>query len=98
MPFFVTTLRISAGVIVWVLHFGFIYGVTALACARGLPAVVPWVIGGATAVAGAACLALIARERRRQGFEAWLAIGVAAAALLAIVWETLPVFMVPICR
>jgi hypothetical protein len=98
MPFVATTLRISAGVIVWILHFAFVYGVTALACARGLPAVVPWVIGGATAVAGTACLALIAREWRRPGFEAWLTIGLDATALLAILWETLPVFMVPICR
>jgi len=98
MPFVATTLRISAGVIVWVLHFALIYGFTALACARGLPAVVPWVIGGATAIAGGACLALIAREWRRQGFEAWLALSLDATALLAILWEALPVLMVPICR
>lgn len=98
MPFVAATLRISAGVIVWILHFAFVYGVTAVACARGLPAVVPWAIGGATAAAATACAVLIVREWRRQGFEAWLALGLDATALLAILWEALPVFLVPICR
>ena len=43
-----TMLRMSSGAIVWAAHFAVIYGVTALACARGNARIVPWVIGLAT--------------------------------------------------
>ncbi len=99
MSFAATSLRISAGIIVWILHFVAIYGFTALACARGAPQPVPWVIAGATIAGIAACLVIVAKEfARRERFESWLAAGVAAFALLAILWEALTVFMVPICE
>ncbi|CAI08698.1 hypothetical protein [Aromatoleum aromaticum] len=98
MNFVATSLRLSAGVIVWALHFSVIYGLTALACARGAPQAVPWVIGIATVVASGACVAIIARELGRgAGFEPWLTAGLTVLALLAILWETLPVLMVPPC-
>ena len=51
-------LRISLGVVLWALHFTVIYGFTALACARGFGASVPWFVGGATVVAAAAATAV----------------------------------------
>jgi hypothetical protein len=92
-----TLLRISSGVIVWALHFGFLYGFTALACARGFPHVVPWVVGGATVAAGLAA-ALIILKNLSADFNRWLAAALAVAALLAILWEGLTVFMVPMCE
>lgn len=97
MSFAATALRLSAGVLVWALHFAAIYGFTALACARQLPAPVPWAVALATLAAAAGCLLILRQELARPGFEAWLAAGLAALALLAIVWEALPVLMVPPC-
>lgn len=97
LPFVTTALRLLAGAIVWALHFALIYGFTALACARGSPDAVPWVIAFATLTAGAACLALIVRQRPWRSFEAGLASGITTIALLAIAWEALPIFMVPVC-
>jgi hypothetical protein len=90
-------LGISSGAIVWALHFAAIYGITALACARGLPAAVPWTIGIATALAVAAAAACVALGLRAAGFAGWLTAAVAGLALMAIVWEAVPVFVVPAC-
>lgn len=98
MSFALSSLWISSGVIVWALHFATIYGLTALACARSVPQPVPWIVFAATLVAGAVCVGVIARERRRRdGFESWLTLGLATAALLAIVWEGLAAAVVPPC-
>ena len=91
-------LRMSAGVIVWALHFGALYGFTALACARGFAGAVPWVAGAASALALAALLLILARSRpRRDEFESWLAFSIAALALAAIVFQTVPVYLVRPC-
>jgi hypothetical protein len=98
MSFPSTALFISAGVIIWALHFGALYGLTALACARGWEAIVPPFIAAATAVAVIASLVVIAAGwRRREVFEYWLAATVAGFGLLAIVYEAIPVLMVPTC-
>jgi hypothetical protein len=97
MTFTAAALRISSGVMVWAVHFAVLYGVTALACARGFPQAVPWTIALATALAAAAALAIIvAGYRRRAEFIAWLSAAVAAFALLAIVFESLAL-LVPAC-
>lgn len=98
MSFALTALRIGAGVIVWTLHFAAIYGVTGLACARGWTSIVAPSIGAATALAAAACIAIIvAGWRRRAEFESWLSASVGALALVAIAYEAIPVLIVPIC-
>jgi drug/metabolite transporter (DMT)-like permease len=87
-------LRMSAGVIVWALHFGF----TALACARGFAGAVPWVAGAASALALAALLLILSRSRpRRDEFESWLAFSIAALGLAGVVFQTLPVYLVRTC-
>lgn len=98
MSFARESLRVFAGVIVWALHFTAIYAFTSLACTRGMPDAVAWGIGGATLAAVAACgWILRAALRRTPAFDAWLTAGIAAMALLAIVWEALPVLMVTPC-
>lgn len=105
--FSTATLRMFSGVIIWAVHFTAIYGFTALACARGFAAlqwlgigIVPWAIGGATLLAATATLTILVAAVRtaRDSFESWMTAGVAALALIAILWETLPVLMVPVCR
>ena len=101
-----TSLRLSSGVIIWAVHFAVIYGFTALACARGFAelqwlgaGVVTWTVVGATAIAVAATLLILVPAARaaRGSFEDWMTAGVAGLALIAIVWETVPVIMVPTC-
>lgn len=102
---------------IWAVHFGVIYTITALACARGdgdsvlmaLGGVRTWVIG-ATALAllaAAAVLFLALRDRKGsasnrherpvQGFLAYTTATLAALSLLAILWNGLPVLIVPPC-
>lgn len=91
-------LLMSSGAIVWALHFTALYGFTALACARGFPAAVPWFAGIASAVAAAAMLAIVARNfGRREAFERWLAGAIAAFALVGIAYATVPVYVVRTC-
>ena len=91
-------LRIASGAIVWTLHFTVLYGFTALACVRGLAGAVPWVAGGATLLAlGALVLITLRHFGRRGEFNAWLTLALAGLALVAVVYETVPVFIVPIC-
>lgn len=91
-------LWLALPVIVWAVHFLAIYGFTGLACERGFGHAVPWAVGGATLAAAAAAVALLLRGLRdRSDFEHALSAGLAAFALLAILWEALSVVMVAPC-
>ncbi len=109
-PFGIELLYLIAGPAIWLAHFLFIYTVNAVACARsalagawlGLPAS-SWVIvgGGVAALAGMALAAWRQRGRVRASgaprFHAWLTAALCALSALAVVWETLPVFLMPSC-
>lgn len=98
MRFVARSLWISAGVIVWALHFAAIYGFTALACARGFEGPVPSMIGIAGLVAAAIAVAIVVRGwRGRERFEHWLSASIAGFALVAIVFETIPALAVSPC-
>jgi hypothetical protein len=97
MSFVAASLRILAGPILWILHFAAIYGSTAVACARAAPRLVPWAVGIATLAAGAACMWIVLRESGPRGFEPWITVGLAGIALVAIVWEAVPVLVVAPC-
>ena len=91
-------LWIAAGIGVWALHFAAIYAVTAIACARAAPNVVPWSIAGATVVGLALAGAIVVIGwRKRADFVDWMAAGVAALAIVAIVWEAAALPFVPAC-
>ncbi|MBO1113519.1 hypothetical protein [Bordetella petrii] len=103
-------LPLLAGPLAWAAHFVFIYAANGVFCARphlhGL-----WVDGGlaAATLIGAALLAVAAialvywRQWRRwpaagdAGFLRWVAGALSLLAGLAIVWQTLPVLLVPAC-
>jgi hypothetical protein len=106
-PFWIASLHMFSGVIVWAVHFTAIYSFTALACARGFAelrwlgiGIVSWAVGAATLIAATAALVILVPAVRtaRRSFESWMAAGTAALALIAILWETLPVMMLPVCR
>lgn len=104
------TLQMFAGALIWAAHFLAIYGFTAIACARGFAGadwlgigIVPVTITAATLVASSVALAMIwtgirtLRADTGSHFVGWMTTGCAALALLAILWETLPAFMIPAC-
>lgn len=90
-------LRISSGPLLWALHFAVLYGFTALACARGLAAAIPWVAGVSTLALAAAAATLMVRTSKEQ-FVDWLAAALAAFSLLAMIWQALPVLLVSACE
>ncbi len=89
---------IFAGIATWALHFALVYGGAALACARGVPHLVPWAIAAPTVLAAAALLALgLSARKAGEEFVHWVAAGIAAIALVAVAWEALAVLRVPPC-
>ena len=102
-----TAVRLSSPVMVWALHFGSIYALAALACARGFNGAhlfgmdaVTWIVLGATIVALAVItrVAIPALRAGLQPFENWLTASLAALAALAIVWQGIaPVLLLPPC-
>jgi hypothetical protein len=91
-----SALRMGAGVLVWALHFTVVYGFTALACARGFAAAAPWGVGIATVVAALAAAALLVTNLRTE-FIRWMTAGIAAFALVAILWEGVSALFVTPC-
>lgn len=91
-------LWIASGVVVWSLHFAVVYGLTALACARGHADAVPWIIGTSALAAGALTAAILIKGYLGRGtFINWMTACVAAFALLAIVYETAAGLLSPLC-
>jgi len=111
--FWVELLFLIAGPVIWLAHYLFIYIVNALHCARrqswlgaawtALP-VSSWIIlcGSALALSAMAWAAI--RQHRRVAahglpkFHAKLTVALCLLSGLAVVWQTLPVFMVSECR
>jgi hypothetical protein len=101
-------LLIFAGPLVWAVHFFVIYGFTGVACARGLARadwlgvnVLSWVIGGSTVIAVLAILLIIRRTGSKgampDDFARWLTATLGVVSIIAMVWESMSVFLVPAC-
>jgi hypothetical protein len=104
-------LLLFAGPLVWAIHFLVIYGTTGVLCARppaaqaswlGIPAG-HWAVGlaGLVAVAALAACARVqprTEEPHNRNFVRWMTLTLNALALVAIVWETLPILLLPACR
>ncbi|HEY9280768.1 MAG TPA: hypothetical protein VIP51_11905 [Eoetvoesiella sp.] len=106
-----TFLLMLTGPIVWAVHFLFIYAVNGVACARpdlqaswaGSPAS-SWIIGvGSLLALAAMVLILLCQRKQMPGAgtepEFMLRLGRALCMLsaVAILWETIPVLLVPAC-
>jgi hypothetical protein len=104
-------LRLFSGPIIWAVHFLSIYGFTGVLCARpplqeaawmGI-SIFAWGIGAATILAIAAVAFLHFRDwragltSRRSDFLHLTASGLGILSIVAIIWETVPVFIVPPC-
>lgn len=99
-----------ASPIIWAAHFLFIYAVNGVACARpalntiwaGTP-VSSWIIVAASVLALGAMAMVYWRQRKEmqptgeRGFLAWLGVMLSLLLAVAVVWETMPVLLVPAC-
>jgi hypothetical protein len=92
-------LRAIGGMLIWAAHFGFLYGFAGLACARGFGVSLPLAIAAATVLALAASAWLLVEAVRAglQDFLDWLAATGTALAIVAILWQTLPILLAPRC-
>jgi hypothetical protein len=82
----------------WAAHFAVAYGFTALACARQMPAAIPWVVGIATIAALAATAAIaVPAAMRAARFPDFVGAGLGALAAFAIAWEASSLLWVPAC-
>ena len=101
-----------SGLIISSVHFVFIYVFAALACARGFAAAaVPAVTGAATLLAlVAAVLVLFAafmwhperppkrsRADQVQSFMRWMTAAISGLSIVTILWNGLPILLVPAC-
>jgi len=91
--------------IIWVVHFLFVYGFTGIACARGF-AHVQWfgtdtvavaILGATFAAIVFIVLTLVRIPAGTDAFLRWSTIGLGLLSAVAVVWETLPVPLVPAC-
>lgn len=103
-------LRLFSGPLVWAAHFAVIYGFTGYACARRLHAagwlgigVIGWVVIAATLAAAAAVFALSvwtggrAPPQDSASFSRWTGAALGLLSMVAIVWEAMPILLVPAC-
>jgi hypothetical protein len=91
----------------WLVHFLLAYGLTGLICARPSTenralneSVLAWVLGAAAIIAIGMIAAIhwrTVRQARSPRFVLHISAMLGLLASLAIVWETLPVFMLPAC-
>ena len=112
-PFGVELVFLVAGPLIWSAHYLFVYAVNALRCARSptLLSGMWWGFSGAAwMLVASSLLALIAmgwvvalQYRRKASteqpaFHARLTTMLCLLSAMAVVWQTLPVFMVSACR
>ena len=102
-------LLLFAGPLIWSIHFLAIYAFTGIVCARpGAAAswwgigVVTWALAGAGLAAIAAIAAFFAVKPRdaapdNRSFIRRVSAGLGVLSIIAIVWETMTVFLVPSC-
>lgn len=102
-------LLLFAGPLIWAIHFVAIYGFTGVVCARPDPGaawlgvgLLTWGLVGAALAAIAAIVACLAVKPKdaatdNRSFVRWVSAGLGLLAIVAIVWETMTVFLVPSC-
>lgn len=105
-----TFLKMFSGPLIWAVHFLTIYAFAALACARRFAhiewlgtGVVAWAISlfSLLAIAAISLLAWRFSRSKKQdeaGFAYRTAIVLSGLSVVAIIWETVPVFLVPACE
>lgn len=105
-------LLIFSGPLIWAMHFLTIYGGSGVICARPAAAQLQWLglhatdwwtliaSGAAIAAIGAVLLYLrrASDHARQAGFIPWITTALGMLSIIAILWETLPVLLIPACH
>jgi len=99
------------GFVLWAVHLLIVYVATAVACQIGLgsqPRRVQSTVVGILCVVTLAVAGIVVwhairrygqqKQMRDRGFLARIAVGHDAVAALAILWQLMPLLMVPVCR
>jgi hypothetical protein len=108
-PLFATALRTALPMWLWAAHFAFSYVIVAIGCQAGWQQAGPgaWsrlelvLALGSTLAVGAALLLLVRAcrgARLQPGLSGLVHRLVAVLALLGIVWTTVPMGLLPLCR
>lgn len=103
-------LLLFAGPLIWAVHFVVIYGFIGIVCARppasagwlgiGIPV---WGITAASLIAIAALMIIYLTVKPRDTlrdnhiFIRWMSLTLSLLSMIAIIWETLAAFLVPVC-
>lgn len=104
--FWPLTLTGTLPLLIWAAHFALAYIVAAVACTRDFAggSETRWLLIGASAVAIAWLVWLTARAVRKfqrawEGDTTFAAVhfGVAALALIGVLWTTVPIALLPVC-
>lgn len=103
--FFARATRAGLPFLIWATHFAFCYIVAAAQCTPGAwrpQGPNPWLLGGVTVLALAACVwcGVLAAGRLRAGasdFVDYVAAASAVLAFIAIGWMAIPVLLVSGC-
>lgn len=112
MPFGIELVFLIVGPLIWFAHYLFIYSVNALRCARasvslgamwlGVP-VSGWIIVLSSVLALTAMVWMTMHQHRRivsmrrPAFHSRLTTALCLLSAMAVVWQTLPVFLVNAC-
>jgi hypothetical protein len=105
-------LLIFSGPIIWAVHFVAIYGAAGVICARPAAARLQWfglhaadwstLIASAVAIAAIGAVILHMRKTighaKYAGLIPWITVGLGMLAIVAILWETLPILLIPACH
>jgi hypothetical protein len=109
-PFTHNFLLLFAGPLIWAMHFLAIYGFTGIICARpsvyaswfGI-GIVTWgiIAAGIVAIVMIAAVYLVVKPRDaapdNHAFIRWMSVTLSLLSVVAIIWETLTVFLIPAC-
>jgi hypothetical protein len=103
-------LLLFSGPLIWAVHFVTVYGFIGILCARppvkgawlGF-GVAAWGVTAASllAIAAMAAVYLLVKPRDmapdNQTFIRWMSLALSLLSAIAIIWEALAVFLVPVC-
>jgi hypothetical protein len=109
--FLAVLLSMLAGAVIWAVHLTIVYGLTSVACSRGLGTdAVPLAVAVATGVAALAAAVVMVRSLRPIGpgapdgdqapvadFIRWVTAAIAGLALVAMILEGITAALVPPC-
>lgn len=96
---FAQLIRGAGALLIWAVHFFFSYVYVAAGCMGEAPLRRSVLLAGSALALAAVCALLWQAVRRRaRGLAGWAQAGGAVLALIGILWSSVPMFMLGLCR